>query len=412
MKKRRITRTMALIPAAALAAGLVLSMPSVKTPVTVQALYDQTDFNYTEGTAGQLKIAKYNDRIEITGCADGVSDLEIPATIEGLPVTGIGRYAFQYSSVKSLTLPDSVKTIGYWAFTDCPDLKSVKLGSGLETIEIHAFENCPSLTDVEFPSQLVDVHTKAFDNTPWLTAQRQKDPLVIINGALIDAMTAKGDIVLPSDVKLVSAGAFTDNADITSVVFPQAVPKIDDDTFARCINLKSVEAVGAEKIGATAFIDCAKLDSLKLSDKLKTIEDYAFDGATSAATITFYGSRESWEQVTKPQNDTFIQRANLVFESSLPTPPPTEPPTDPPTEPPTTGLTPSYGDANCDGRINVADAVAVLQYVANQKKYDLGEQGILNADIDGSIGITGTDARVIQMIDASLISPSDLPLSR
>ena len=58
------------------------------------------------------------------------------------------------------------------------------------------------------------------------------------------------------------------------------------------------------------------------------------------------------------------------------------------------------GDANCDGKITVSDAVAVLQYIANAEKYPMSEQARFNADIDGEEGITGGDAIAIQKIDA------------
>ena len=70
------------------------------------------------------------------------------------------------------------------------------------------------------------------------------------------------------------------------------------------------------------------------------------------------------------------------------------------------------GDANLDGQVTVSDAVAVLQFVANQEKYNLGPQGIINADIDGFSGITGSDAIVIQKVDASLIRQDELPLKQ
>ena len=61
------------------------------------------------------------------------------------------------------------------------------------------------------------------------------------------------------------------------------------------------------------------------------------------------------------------------------------------------------GDANVDGKVNVSDAVAVLQFVANKSKYPLEAQGQKNADCDGESGITGGDAIYIQKIDAGLI---------
>ena len=61
------------------------------------------------------------------------------------------------------------------------------------------------------------------------------------------------------------------------------------------------------------------------------------------------------------------------------------------------------GDANEDGRVSISDAVRILQYVANSSKYELSEQGKINADVDGKAGVTGSDAGEIQKYDAGLI---------
>lgn len=60
------------------------------------------------------------------------------------------------------------------------------------------------------------------------------------------------------------------------------------------------------------------------------------------------------------------------------------------------------GDANCDGKLDVADAVAVLQFISNAEKYPLSDQGRTNADVDGIDGVTGSDAIAIQKIDAGI----------
>jgi len=65
---------------------------------------------------------------------------------------------------------------------------------------------------------------------------------------------------------------------------------------------------------------------------------------------------------------------------------------------------PVKGDANTDGRINVSDAVTVLQYIANAEKYPLTPEGMENADCDGEAGLTGSDAIAIQKADAGIIS--------
>lgn len=61
------------------------------------------------------------------------------------------------------------------------------------------------------------------------------------------------------------------------------------------------------------------------------------------------------------------------------------------------------GDANVDGSVTVADAVAILQSIGNRDKYELKPQGKINGDVDGVPGITGADALRIQMLDAGVI---------
>ncbi|HRU97218.1 MAG TPA: cohesin domain-containing protein [Ruminococcus sp.] len=60
------------------------------------------------------------------------------------------------------------------------------------------------------------------------------------------------------------------------------------------------------------------------------------------------------------------------------------------------------GDATLDGDVTLADALAILQYVANAKKYPLDAQALANADCDGNAGITANDALFIQRVDAGL----------
>ena len=61
-----------------------------------------------------------------------------------------------------------------------------------------------------------------------------------------------------------------------------------------------------------------------------------------------------------------------------------------------------YGDANCDKKVTVADAVAILQSIGNKDKYDLKPEGKANADVDGVAGVTANDALCIMQKDSGL----------
>ena len=385
MKKRNILKFTAFISAAVLSAGIPLSVQKgafSAAPITAYA-----DDTYTTIKDGQMTYYKYSDHVELVSCDMSATSADIPETVSGLPVTVIGIYAFQGTSIKSVKIPSSVKEIGHWAFCMCNGLTSVTIPDSVEKIGIRAFEMCSSLSTVEFPDRLIEFSSFVFESTPWLTEQRKKDPFVIVNGALIDGQGCKGDVVIPSDVKYVAPSTFARNENVTSVVFPSSVDRICDNVFFYSTNLKSVEAKNAKAIESMAFCGCEKLTELKISNKLKTIDGYAFSDVTSTATITFYGKKEEWEKVDKPSNDQFLRNARMVFEESISEPEVTVP-----------------GDANCDDGVDLSDTVMIMQALANPNKYGLNgsdkthitEQGIKNADVIGNNGMTTEDAGAIQ----------------
>lgn len=70
------------------------------------------------------------------------------------------------------------------------------------------------------------------------------------------------------------------------------------------------------------------------------------------------------------------------------------------------------GDANCDGTLNISDAVITMQSLANSDEYSLSEQGMSNVDvINTGDGVTNIDALAIQMVIANIINVSDLPMT-
>ncbi len=87
------------------------------------------------------------------------------------------------------------------------------------------------------------------------------------------------------------------------------------------------------------------------------------------------------------------------------------------TEPSTSATTDStsegtcFGDANCDGKVEIADATLILQFLTNKDEYSLTSQGLLNADVSGNgDGVTASDALTIQKVDAGVYKLTDLPI--
>ena len=370
-KTKRFLKLTAFAAAVMMAAGMSLTVCPVYA--------DGGEEEYTYGTSGDFEYRKFSDHISICSCSSEASSVTIPDTIEGLPVTQIDIYTGQFSAMSSLTLPDTLTEIGPYAFSWCSNLKSVKLPDSIKRVDFQAFERCPALETVEFPDHLVETGTRTFDETPWLTAQRKKDPLVIINGAVIDGRTCKGDVVVPSSVKYVAGGSFAENNDLTSLVLPSGVKTIEPSLCWYCENLTSVAMYGAESLDSGAFPGCNKLTDIKMSGNLKSIHWLSFSDNESTATITFYGTEEMWDQVDKNADDEFLKRAKMVFDPNGAPADPDDPqgPDDPPAEV-------MLGDVNEDKAVDVEDVVLLARFITEDETAVLSTAGKLNADVNKS----------------------------
>lgn len=113
----------------------------------------ESDFEYSASN-GTATITKYKG-------AGGT--VEIPATLGGYPVTAIGMHAFvECTSLKSVSMPESMTSIGNSAFIGCTGLESVKLPAGLKSIGEKAFYSCTSLTSVVVPDKVTSIGSLAF----------------------------------------------------------------------------------------------------------------------------------------------------------------------------------------------------------------------------------------------------------
>ena len=207
-----------------------------------------------------------DDTVEIMDCGeDAAGDLEIPAKIDGKEVTGIQDFAFCYcqyltgvsipdgitniggcaffacSSLTSIVIPEGVTSINIRTFGYCSSLRSVVLPNGVTSIETNSFEECISLTEIVIPDTVTYIAPGVFSSTPWLEAKQKENPLVVVNGILIDGTACSGDVLIPDGVTSIGGDAFYNCISITSVRIPDSVTKIKVGAFAACTALENIE---------------------------------------------------------------------------------------------------------------------------------------------------------------------------
>ena len=187
-------------------------------------------------------------------------------------VTYIGNCAFFYvnNGFTSVTIPDSVETIGSSAFQHCSDLTTVKLSKNLKSIGPGAFRET-ALTSVILPDSVEEIGKRAFDTCKKLVYAQ-----------------------LGKNLKTIGEYAFYGSA-ITSIPIPDGVTNIPLCAFDFCINLVHAEiGKNVKIIGESAFCDTA-LTEITIPDSVETISDSAFQG-TALTEITIPDSVETIEQ--------------------------------------------------------------------------------------------------------------------
>jgi hypothetical protein len=155
-------------------------------------------------------------------------------------VRSIGNWAFNYSNMTSITIPNSVIRIRGAAFWNCTSLKSITIPNSVTSIGKYAFENCYNLISIKIPNSVTSIEDDAF----YLC-------------------TKLASITLPDNLEKISNGILGRCERLTSIIIPSNVTSIGNDAFFWCFGLTSITIPSCvTSIGDKAFYDCNKLISI------------------------------------------------------------------------------------------------------------------------------------------------------
>ena len=202
-------------------------------------------------------------------------------TNEGTTYTVVSGedYAFQYSEATALTLPSTITSIGYSAFSSCK-AASIILPKNLKTIGNYAFYAVRNITSIDIPEGVealgTNKYSSAFGTCYALKSIKLPSTLKTIwNSTFYNC--GLESVEIPEGTTFIGKNAFNHCQKLTTVTLPSTLDSIDDGVFGDCIALTTIKGAmaGVRSIGGEAFFNCP-LTEFTVPAACETIGSRAF----------------------------------------------------------------------------------------------------------------------------------------
>ena len=224
----------------------------------------------------------------------------------------VGDYAFaEEDAIPSLIIPDSVVSIGNYAFKDCTGIENLSFGEGsaLKLIGTKAFENCVSITDLSLPGKVNSISADAFDGLSKVllsikvadentTYHAQGNCLIKTSDNTL--MVGCRNSTIPDYIVTVADGAFKNCDELKKIVIPESVKSIGAEAFYNCISVTEITIQGnnLESIGHNAFVYCLRVQKITLPVSIRSIGSHAFLYCTGMEKISYTGTSQEWKMIS------------------------------------------------------------------------------------------------------------------
>lgn len=241
-----------------------------------QYLFYQATLNETETPINTLDLSEANNCTVIDTAA--FNHCNIQNLIFGTGLTQIKSTAFAYNfTIKELSLPEGIESLGISAFGSWKALTSVHLPSTLRSLD-GAFRYCPYLENFDIAEGSI---------------------LGFENGALLDKTVNKiifgtKDTIITSNIKSIASYAFSECEGLTAIHIPSNITQLPTETFSGCANLTQVTFdEGLTYLGSQCFYQCEGLTELTLPSTLREVSSNTF-GESSLVKIVFPESTQEF----------------------------------------------------------------------------------------------------------------------
>ncbi|MBE6284833.1 MAG: leucine-rich repeat domain-containing protein [Bacteroidales bacterium] len=221
-------------------------------------------------------------------------------------------HADKYSLPSDYKVRDNTYAIADYGFSKCNNLASISLPESLKSIGNNAFWECKALVSVDIPASIEYIGKSAFKSCSYLLTVNlpTESRLETISESTFEYCNRLDSINLPNGLTSIGKNAFSKCYAITSLKLPDSVTDIGSYAFESCKELVTIElGKNLISIGNYAFYNCNKLESIVIPDNVAVMGWGAFSDCSGLKHITIGKSLTSL-----PKIEAF---ANCVYVTSI-----------------------------------------------------------------------------------------------
>ena len=223
---------------------------------------DENALEEGEYTDGEFIYYISNNNASVVGYIGNKKQIEIPSSVDDIPVTAISDNGFaDISTIESIKVPSSVANIGSFAFSYCTGLKTIELPSNLVTLGSYAFNHCTSLESCMIPDSVSNLPQSVFYYCESLKEVSLPKYLGGIPKETFFYCTSLEEFTIPEFATGVGDYAFTGCSSLKKINCGETLATIGKESFRYCPAIQTLDFSKCKSIGigSKSFANCTSL---------------------------------------------------------------------------------------------------------------------------------------------------------